>query len=142
MTMADRFAVRIVARGYEVDSNGHIAATVLMQYSQHARWECMRAAGIDQDELRAGGIGPVSLEESIRFHHEVRAGDELHVSCSFVWGEGKTFRIEQELRRPDGTLAAEVSNVGGLLDLQRRRLVEDPGAVWRSVAAVPGVLGL
>jgi acyl-CoA thioesterase FadM len=43
--MADTFAVRIRARGYEVDSNGHVAGTVLMQYGQHARWECLRAVG-------------------------------------------------------------------------------------------------
>jgi acyl-CoA thioester hydrolase len=140
--MADTFTVRITARGYEVDSNGHVAGTTLMQYGQHARWECMRAAGIDQGELLTIGIGPVSLEESIRFHHEVRAGEELDVSCTFVWGEGKSFRVEQELRRSDGTLAAVVTNVGGLLDLKTRRLVEDPGAVWRSIAEAPGVLGL
>jgi acyl-CoA thioester hydrolase len=140
--MTDTFTVRITARGYEVDSNGHVAGTTLMQYGQHARWECMRAAGIDQGELLTVGIGPVSLEESIRFHHEVRAGEELDVSCTFVWGEGKSFRVEQELRRSDGTLAAVVTNVGGLLDLKTRRLVEDPGAVWRSIAEAPGVLGL
>ena len=140
--MADTFTVRITARGYEVDSNGHVAGTTLMQYGQHARWECMRAAGIDQGELLTIGMGPVSLEETIRFHHEVRAGEELDVSCTFVWGEGKSFRVEQELRRSDGTLAAVVTNVGGLLDLKTRRLVEDPGAVWRSIAEAPGVLGL
>jgi len=140
--MADVFVVRIAARGYETDTNGHVAGTVLMQYGQHARWECMRAAGIDQDDLLARGVGPVSLEESIRFHHEVRAGEELEVSCTFLWGEGKTFRVEQQLRRPDGVLAAEAANVGGVLDLKERRLVQDPGAVWRSVADRPELLGL
>jgi acyl-CoA thioester hydrolase len=140
--MADTFAVRIAARGYEVDSNGHVAGTVLLQYAQHARWECLRAAGIDQDELLARGIGPVSLEESIRFHHEVRPGQDVDVSCTFVWSDGKTFRVEQELRRPDGTLTADVTNVGGLLNLEERRLISDPGAVWRSVAEAPDLLGL
>jgi acyl-CoA thioester hydrolase len=102
----------------------------------------MRAAGIDQDELLSIGIGPVSLEETIRFHHEVRTGEELDVSCTFVWGDGKTFRVEQELQRSDGTLAAEVTNVGGLMDLKERRLVADPGAVWRSIAETPSILGL
>lgn len=140
--MADRFAVRIAARGYEADSNGHVAGTVLLQYGQHARWECLRAAGIDQSVLLATGIGPVSLEERIRFHHELRPGEEVEVSCSFVWGEGKTFRVEQELRRSDGTLVAEVTNVGGLLDLERRQLIADPAARWLSVAKAPEVLGL
>jgi acyl-CoA thioester hydrolase len=136
------FTVRIVARGYEVDSNGHVAGTVLLQYGQHARWECMRAAGIDQAGLAARGIGPVSLEERIRFHHEIQAGQEVAVSCKFTWGEGKSFRIEQEIRLPDGTLAAEITNVGGLLDLKDRRLVPDPRQVWRSVAGAPQLLGL
>ena len=65
------------------------------------RWECLHAAGIDQHELRAKGIGPVSLEESIRFHAEVRPGEELDVSCFFEWGERKTFRVRQELRKPE-----------------------------------------
>jgi acyl-CoA thioester hydrolase len=140
--MADTFAVRIVARGYEVDSNGHVAGTVLLQYGQHARWECLRAAGVDHAALRDMGIGPVSLEESIRFHREVRADEELDVSCTFVWGDGSTFKVEQELRRPDGVLAAEVFNVGGLLDLEERRLMPEPSELWRSAAKAPGILGL
>jgi acyl-CoA thioester hydrolase len=140
--MADSFAVRIMARGYEADSNGHVAGTVLLQYGQHARWECLRAAGLDQDNLRATGIGPVSLEESIRFHHELWPGEEVDVSCAFIWGNGKTFRVQQELRRADGTLVAEVTNVGGLLDLERRRLMPDPAALWRSVATDPALVGL
>lgn len=142
MAEDEAFTVRIVARGYEVDSNGHVAGTVLLQYGQHARWECMRAAGIDQTALAAREIGPVSLEERIRFHREIRAGQEIVVSCEFAWGDGKSFRIEQEIRLPDGTLAAEIANVGGLLDLKDRRLVPDPGQVWRSVATAPRLLGL
>jgi acyl-CoA thioester hydrolase len=140
--MPEPFTVRMSTRGYEVDPNGHVAGTVLLQYGHHARWDCLRAAGIEHADLLAMGVGPVSLEETIRFHHEVQAGEELEVSCRFVWGRGKTFRVEQELRRADGSLAAEVFNIGGLLDLESRRLLPDPGALWRSVARAPQRLGL
>jgi len=140
--MADRFQVRVAVRGYEVDANGHVAATVLMQYGHHARWECLRAAGVDQGDLLTSGIGPMSLEEHIRYHRELNAGDNVDVSCAYVWGQGKTFRVEQELRRTDGTLVAEIKSVGGLLDLQQRRLLSEPGARWRSVATKPELLGL
>ena len=136
------FTVRIAARGYEVDSNGHVASAVLLQYGHHARWECLRAAGIDQAGLAAKGIGPVSLEERIRFHHEIHAGQEVVVSCTFTWGDGKSFGIEQEIRLPDGTLVADITNVGGLLDLKDRRLVRDPDQIWRSIAGAPEFLGL
>jgi acyl-CoA thioester hydrolase len=84
----------------------------------------------------------VSLEEHIRYHHELLAGEEVEVSCTFSWEEGKTFRIQQQLRRIDGVLCAEITNLGGLLDLNRRRLIDDPAAHWRSVATTPMLIGL
>lgn len=140
--MADGFVTRVRTRGYEVDSNGHIAGSVLLQYGQHARWECLHAAGVDQQRLREQGLGPVSLEERIQYHEELRAGEEVDVSCTFSWDDGKTFRIHQQLRRTDGTLCAEITNVGGLLDLAQRRLVSDPATRWRAAAARPELLGL
>jgi acyl-CoA thioester hydrolase len=140
--MAEPFQTRIAARGYEVDANGHVAGTVLLQYSQHARWECLRAAGVDQYTLLAHRVGPVSIEEDIRFHHEVRAGDELDVTCTFVFGDGKTYRVEQELRRTDGVVVAEVTTIGGLLDLTTRRLLPEPAAHWRALATTPSRLRL
>lgn len=59
-----------------------------------------------------------------------------------MFSEGKTFRVEQEIHRSDRTLAAEVTNVEGLLDLEKRQLVADPGVHWRSAATAPDVLGL
>jgi acyl-CoA thioester hydrolase len=127
------FTVWIAVRGYELDANGHVNRTVYLQYAEHARWEYCRAAGVERDDLYAAGIGPATLEETIRYHRELRAGDELAVSCAFVWGEGKTFRAEQEFRLGDGTLVAELSSVCGLLDLRARRLVSEPAERWRSL---------
>lgn len=140
--MSDGFTVRITAREYEVDTNGHVSSAVLLRYGHHARWSCLRAAGFDHVALAGRGLGPVSLEERIRFHREVLAGDVMDVTCEFHWREGKTFTVEQRLRRDDGTLLAEITNVGGLLDLARRRLVERPGEHWRELAVTPELLGL
>jgi len=126
------FTVHMTVRGYELDSNGHLNRAVYLQYAEHARWELLRAAGIEQADLVAAGMGPVTLEERIRFRRELRAGDEVAVSCRVVWQDEKTFRAEQEFRLADGTLAAEVTGVCALMDLRQRRLVsrdEFAGAV-------------
>ncbi|WP_261808757.1 acyl-CoA thioesterase [Nonomuraea sp. C10] len=96
-------------------------ATSTTQYGDHARWELLRAAGIGADDLRRGGVGPVTLENTIRY---LRAGDEVDVTCAFEWSEGRTFRVRQEFPRPAGELAAELTGVGGLLDLRARRLLD------------------
>lgn len=78
----------------------------------------------------------------MRFHRELRGGDEVDVTCAWSWGEGKTFRIEQEIRRADGVLACEVSSVAGLLDLEKRKLVANPAESFAKLAEHPEVLGL
>ncbi len=143
MSVAVRpFTARFTVRSYELDQNGHLNGLVYVQWADHARWECSRAAGVDVDDLISSGVGPVNLETTVRFHRELRAGAEVDVSCSFEWGDGKTMRVLQEFRDADGTLVAELVSVGGLLDLRERRLVPDPGARWRGLARVPELLGL
>lgn len=140
--MAEPFRVSVVVRGYELDTQGHLNQAVYLNYAEHARWELLRAAGVAQDALLASGVGPVALETTIRYLRELRGGDEVTVTCAFEWGTGKTFRIVQRLERPGGELAAELTSVGGLLDLTARRLVPEPAKHLRSLAAVPELLGV
>jgi acyl-CoA thioester hydrolase len=141
--MAERFSVRVSVRAYEIDGNGHVNGVVYLQYAEHSRWEFLRAAGVDQGKLAALGVGPVFLETVIRYHGELFYPDTVDVSCEMSWGAGKTFRVPQQLRRAaDGTLVAEVTSVGGLMDLQTRRLVPEPAERYRAIATAPEVLGL
>ncbi|MFB7505118.1 acyl-CoA thioesterase [Streptomyces broussonetiae] len=140
--MSEPFSVRVTVRGYETDVQGHLNQAVYLNYAEHARWSLLKAAGIGQAELVAQGVGPVALETTIRYRRELLAGDEVDVTCAFEWGEGKTFRIVQEVRKTDGTVAAEITAVGGLLDLRERRLVTDPGATFKELGADPELFGL
>ncbi|SCF07405.1 acyl-CoA thioester hydrolase [Micromonospora viridifaciens] len=140
--MGDPFRVRITVRGYELDTQGHLNQAVYLQYGEHARWECLRAAGISQDRLITSGVGPVALEVTVRYLSELRGGDEVDVSCEFRWGERKTFHIDQNYTRPDGTQVATLTGVAGLLDLSARRLVPDPRERFRQLATDPGPLSL
>ncbi|MEV6837018.1 acyl-CoA thioesterase [Streptomyces sp. NPDC051133] len=140
--MTEPFSVRVTVRGYETDVQGHLNQAVYLNYAEHARWSLLRAAGVSQTELIGRGVGPVTLETTIRYRRELLAGDEADVTCAFEWGDGKTFRVLQEIRRTDGTVAAEITAVGGLLDLTERRLVADPGKRFAELAADPALFGL
>jgi acyl-CoA thioester hydrolase len=138
----DTFSVRVSVRAYELDSNGHVNGTVYLQYAEHARWEFLRAAGIDHDAFAARGVGPVFLETVLRYRAELRYPDTVDVTCGMRWGTGKTFRVEQLLRRLDGSVVAEVDSVGGLIDLTARKLLEQPATHYRAISRTPSVLGL
>jgi len=140
--MAELFTVAVAVRGYETDTQGHLNQSVYLQYAEHARWMMLEAAGVRQSDLLARRVGPVVLETTVKYRRELRAGDEVGVSCAFLWGEGKTFGVEQYIRLPGGRIAAELTGVAGMLDLDRRRLVADPREPFRELAARPELLGL
>lgn len=140
--MTEHFRVRMVVRGYEVDSRGVLAGATYHRYGDHARAECLRTAGVSVPTLETAGIALVTLETTVRFRRDLRDGDEVTVSCAFAWRPGKTFRIDQEIRRRDGTMAAELTSLAGLLDVTERKLVADPAARLRVIARDPPLLGL
>jgi acyl-CoA thioester hydrolase len=139
--VTEPFSVRVTVRGYETDTQGHLNQAVYLNYAEHARWSLLQAAGISQARLVGQGVGPVALETNIRYLRELLAGDEVDVTCAFEWGTGKTFRIRQEVRKTDGTLAAEITAVSGLLNLAERKLVADPRGVFEKLATDPAPLG-
>lgn len=140
--MSEPFSVRVTVRGYETDVQGHVNQSVYINYAEHARWSLLQAAGITQAGLTGRGVGPVALETTIRYKRELLAGDEVDVTCAFLWGGGKTFRIEQIIRKADGTVSAELTAVGGLLDLKERRMVANPQDWFKELASDPSLFGL
>ncbi|MEY7978060.1 acyl-CoA thioesterase [Streptomyces pilosus] len=140
--MSEPFSVRVTVRGYETDVQGHLNQAVYLNYAEHARWSLLQAAGITQSDLISQGVGPVALETTIRYRRELLAGDEADVSCAFLWSGGKIFTMEQTITRADGTVAAELTGVGGLMDLKLRKLVPRPEDVFRGLAKDPSLFGL
>ncbi|NEW42894.1 acyl-CoA thioesterase [Nocardia cyriacigeorgica] len=136
------FSVPVVVRGYELDTQGHLNQAVYLQYAEHARWELLRAAGVAQDKLIASGVGPVVLEQNIKYLRELRGGDEVDITCEFEWQDGKVFTMRQQIRKLDGTVSAEFRVTGGLLDLTARKLVADPRDRFRALADRADLLGI
>ncbi|KAB2975532.1 acyl-CoA thioesterase [Streptomyces sp. SS1-1] len=140
--MSEPFSVRITVRGYETDVQGHVNQSVYINYAEHARWSLLQAAGISQTGLIAKGVGPVALETTIRYRRELLAGDEIDVTCVFEWTGSKTFRIRQDMVKTDGTVAAELVAVGGLLDLKERRMVANPQDYFKELSTDPSLFGI
>jgi acyl-CoA thioester hydrolase len=139
--VSEPFSVPVTVRGYETDVQGHLNQSVYVNYAEHARWALLQAAGISQSRLIGAGVGPVALETTIRYRRELVAGDEVEVTCVFGWREGRTFTVEQTIRKADGTVAAEITAVGGLMDLKARRLVPSPRTVFEELAEDPKLFG-
>jgi acyl-CoA thioester hydrolase len=122
------FSIDIEVRVYELDIQGHVNSAVYHQYAEHARWKYLERLGIAAGDLLAVGLGPTFLKETINYKRELRASDIVTVDCQFLFPDQaeKTFRIDQRFTKQDGSLAAHLTIVCGLLNLSTRELVADP----------------
>ncbi|WP_033290367.1 acyl-CoA thioesterase [Amycolatopsis jejuensis] len=124
MTDREPFRTHLKVRTYELDVLGHVNHAVYHSYGEVARLEAFEASG-DAD-LRASGLAVVLLESHIVYRRELRAGDEVDVSCDLTFGDGKVFWATNLITKLDGTLSAEIKCTCGLMDLDKRKLVADP----------------
>ncbi|QRP44946.1 thioesterase family protein [Amycolatopsis sp. FDAARGOS 1241] len=124
MTDREPFRTRIKVRHYELDSLGHLNHAVYHSYGEVSRIELFESAG--DARLRDQNLAPVLLESHIVYRRELRGGDVVDVSCDASFGDGKVFWMTSRIVKLDGTLSAEITCTVGLMDLVRRKLVEDP----------------
>ncbi|WP_410615583.1 acyl-CoA thioesterase [Amycolatopsis sp. lyj-109] len=132
MTDREPFRTRIKVRHYELDTLGHLNHAVYHSYGEVARLELLERSGA----LRGlGNLAAVLLETHVVFRRELRAGDEVDVTCEAKFGSGKTFKMDSNLIKPDGTPAAEITCTLGLMDLEIRKLVADPRGRFEAAGA-------
>jgi acyl-CoA thioester hydrolase len=171
---AQPFSVPLTVRRYETDMNGHAYNTVYLEWADHARTEFLRRAGLQVESFLARKTAPVILEAHIRYLAELRAGEEIDVTCEPSYGSGRTMTVRHRFLRHDGDrpdggngksggtgrdgtdhrdsangvdgadgdgrVAAELTQVLGMLDHVTRRLNADPHRMLRSLAAEPDLL--
>ncbi|GIF64112.1 hypothetical protein Ais01nite_21470 [Asanoa ishikariensis] len=115
----------------DIGANGSVRSPRYLDYSIRARWAALTDAGLSIKDLTAAGLGPVELDVSIKYLHELVLGDEVDVITRFEYPAPKVVRLVQSMiRRSDGALTAVVTSVSGLMDIAERRLVDNAAAVW------------
>ncbi|MCR6487733.1 acyl-CoA thioesterase [Amycolatopsis sp. OK19-0408] len=132
MTEREPFRTRIKVRHYELDTLGHLNHAVYHSYGEVSRLELLEAAGALKG---LGNVASVLLETNVVFRRELRAGDEVDVTCDVKFGTGKTFKMDSTITKLDGTVAAEISCTLGMMDLELRKLVPNPRGVFEAAGA-------
>ena len=70
---------KIMVRGYELDSFGHVNNAVYLNYCEHARWEILAKKNL-MDFFLTHDMILVVVEANIRYSKEAKLFDELVVS--------------------------------------------------------------
>ncbi len=112
------FQSRIIARGYELDSYGHVNNAVFFNYFEQARWELFQKLGL-LDELTGKGLFLVVVEVNLRYQHEIRLGDEVEIT-TIVKKDEPFIIFEQRMKIvPGGQAVARARVKTVFVDSQR-----------------------
>lgn len=93
---------RITARGYELDSYGHVNNAVFFNYFEQARWELFMAKDL-LPKITEKGLFLVVVEVNLRYQKEVRLGDEVEIITA-VKRDDPFIRFEQRMRNVNSGL--------------------------------------
>lgn len=121
---------------WECDENAHMNVQFYVARASDASFFLRHALGLTPSRIRAEKRTTITLEEHLRFHRELHAGDIMRMRTRIIAMRDKTMTVCHELlnANTDETAATIVSTCGHL-DLEKRRLIAwDDGARKRGEA--------
>jgi acyl-CoA thioester hydrolase len=135
----DRYEKTFTVRWADCDANGHMRNTAYSEYGTEVRMAYLTEGGFGFDRFLETKIGPVILREEVDYLRELRMGARFVVSFTSLGQspDGARFRLQHEIVREDGKLAARVIVDGGWLDLHTRKLAPPPAALAELLGAAP-----
>jgi tol-pal system-associated acyl-CoA thioesterase len=107
----------------DTDAQGVAYNASYFRFMERARTECLRAQGIDHDQLREEhGVVLVLASIEARFRAPARLSDMLYVSADVADARGARMRFTQNVRRndPAGALVCEGSAEVACMDARGR----------------------
>ena len=107
------FEYHLSARGYEMDSYGHVNNAVYLNYMEQARWEIMYEQKI-LDKLRDTGNKLVVTELNVRYVREIKLFDDI-VVLTKIKKEAPYLVFQHKIKNETTGLLAARANVKTIL---------------------------
>ncbi len=116
------FEYKFTARGYELDSYGHVNHAVYLNYFEQARWELFRRLDL-VGYFKENDLLLVVIEVQARYHREINLFDEMTIR-TVVRHESPYLVFRQKMYFGDGRIKVCTATVKTLFT-DRGKLVRD-----------------
>lgn len=130
---------RFLAGWADMDWNSHMANTAYLNKAVDARVLTLAEKGFPLEEFIRLRLGVVVMKDEVEYKREVKWMEEIEISFSVAGlaPDGSRFKVQNEVRRANGDLAARITSTGGFMDLDARKLVAPPPAVLAAYLSLP-----
>ena len=120
-TIAD---YELLIKENDLDSFGHVNNAAYMRLFEEARWEVITKRGYGLDRIHSSKVGPIVLEATLKFKHEVRNRERVKITTGLLKHAGKISTLRQVMFNSKGQEACVADFVVGLFDLRARKLID------------------
>lgn len=113
-----------------LDTFGHVNNATYLQLFEEARWDFITERGWGLKEVQELKKGPVILELNLRFKKELKNREVIKVTSQSGEMRNKLLMtMHQKMIKENGEVAATLDLTVGLMDLEKRKLME-PTLEW------------
>jgi len=123
------FTYSIQVQSTEIDALGHVNHAKYLEYFEWTRWQWLKERGWTPEHIRRTGLSPIVLGANIRYRKELKLFDQVSMTCEVQKYTGKIGKIQQNMTKADGPLAADLEITFGLFDIHERKLLK-PTPEW------------
>lgn len=126
--------LNFVVKSYDVDFAGVVSNIVYLRWLEDLRLELLERT-IPIKELADEGLNPTLVRTEIDYRSPLHLSEQVSGEMSIVRVGNASFTFHGELRKADGTLAAEATQVACMVSARTGRPVSLP-PTFREMAGV------
>ncbi len=114
----------------QLDANMHLRHSAYADFAAQGRLELLNQSGITEQLIRELRIGPILFREESVYLREIRANDQVKVTCELTKcrQDASRWSFRQEIYRGDGIKSAVLNVDGAWIDMEKRKLTTLPDA--------------
>lgn len=127
------FDYRFQVKEQYLDSFGHVNNAAYLTLYEEARWQLITENGYGLAVVQEKKKGPVVLDVSIRFKRELLNREFVTIRSQTESVSGKIMRMKQTMVKDNGEIASEAIFTFGVIDMEKRRLIEPPVEWLRAI---------
>lgn len=131
----ETFEYKVTILEHHLDSFGHVNNAVYFELYEQARWDFITKNEYGLEKVSLYKKGPVILEVNCRYKREIKNREKITITSETLLPVSKVMKLKQRMIKEDGTLASEAVFTIGLMDMEKRRLVE-PTSEWKRAIGI------
>ncbi len=106
-----------------LDDYGHVNNARYLDLFERARWEILDLNGMGREMVRNTRRGPVIMEVTVRFSHEIGAGEVITIETCSRRKDNRIFYFDQVMRNSKGTACSKAVFTAALFDMESRKMI-------------------